>query len=511
MADRGLAGPPPKEAVDYLRRKGVRTGYDYREVWREEHAHAFTVANMMNLDLLTDVQQSIAKAKEEGTTAAAWKKGMAAELAKRGWWGRRPPPDPNDPKAVAAANLYMSRRLDTIWRVNTRQAAQAGAWERGQRSTSHPYILYRVGPSKRHRDQHLAWDGVLLPKDDPFWAVANPMNGWGCKCYTRFVSKAQHQRYVRDGLTHPASGDTAPKGGKKVKTESPQLRVQQYRNDKTGEVHTGFTGIDPGFERNPGIGRMEQLGQQFRRTNRKLALAWDVRPGEPTTRHPDVKPVADGLDVQLNDPAAKGKAEAVIDAIDTFHSDGSLPRIEVIDAPPKAKYLGVFVPRWDPAQGRWTAGHIEIADTGPWPELTAAHEIGHFLDFSGLEQDGSYSSEKAPQKMQRSLRLLLEEIRKTATHKALVAARDDAKKRRHKVLEQHLDDMLTEAELLARSYAQYVAWRAGDATMLDQIDGILARQDVDRLRQWPYADYLPLIHRFDTLFEAQGWMTRTKL
>ena len=51
------AGPPPKEAVDYLRRKGVRTGYDYREVWREEHAVAFTVANMMKVSMLTDVQR----------------------------------------------------------------------------------------------------------------------------------------------------------------------------------------------------------------------------------------------------------------------------------------------------------------------------------------------------------------------------------------------------------------------------------------------------------------------
>ena len=511
MADRDPAGPPPKEAVDYLRRKGLLARYDYREVWREEHAHAFTVANMMKIDLLADVQQSIAKAQEEGTPAARWKAELAAELSKRGWWGRHPPPDPNDKKAVEKANLYISRRLDTIWRVNTRQAAQAGAWERGQRSTSHPYILYRVGPSKHHREQHLAWDGVLLPKDDPFWAVAYPMNGWGCKCYTRFVTKAQYQRYVDRGVPEPVVGDGVP-ARKPVTTESPQLRPMQYRNDKTGEVHTGFDGIDYGFERNPGIGRMEQLGQQFRRTNRKLALAWDVRPGEPTTRRPDVKPVSDGLDVQLTDPAAKGKAEAAIDAIDTFHSDGKLPRIEVIDTPPKAKHLGMFVPPWwDPAQKSWTGGHIEIADTGPWPELTTAHEIGHFLDFSGLEQDGSYSSDKAPQAMLRPLRLLLEEIRKTATHKALVKARDKARKNRDKDLEKRLDYFLTDVELLARAYAQYAAWRAGDATMLNQIDGILAWKGVDRLRQWPYADYLPLIHRFDTLFEAQGWLTRTRL
>lgn len=71
---------------------------------------------------------------------------MAAELSKRGWWGRLPPPDPDDPKAVERANLYVSRRLDVIWRVNTRQAAQAGVWERGQ-----PRPATRPAETRRRR------------------------------------------------------------------------------------------------------------------------------------------------------------------------------------------------------------------------------------------------------------------------------------------------------------------------------------------------------------------------
>ena len=61
------------------------------------------------------------------------------------------------------------------------------------------------------------------------------------------------------------------------------------------------------------------------------------------------------------------------------------------------------------------------------------------------------------------------------------------------------------------AWGQYVAWRPGDQTMIGQIDGILARQDLGKLQQWPYAEFLPLIHHFDTLFEEQGWLTRTKL
>ena len=513
------AGPPPKEAVDYLRHKGVRAGYDYREIWREEHAIAFTVANMMKLDMLEDVQASITKAQEEGWPAERWKKEMAEEMAKRGWWGRRGPPDPNDPKDAADAKRYMSRRLDIIWRVNTRQAAQAGVWERGQRSKSHPYVLYRVGPSKKHRDQHLAWDGVLLSKDDPFWAVANPMNGWGCKCYTRFVSRAQYERYLRDKIPDPPQGDATPKGRKKVTTDSPNLKVRRYKNDETGTMHTGFEGIDDGFERNPGVGRMEQLGEQFRRADRRMALAWDVHPGEPSTKRPNIKPVADGLDVKLTDPATKRKAEATIDAIDTFHRAAGLPRIPVIDREPNESHLGGFTTRWDDGSKRYVADHIELAATET--ELSAAHEIGHFLDFAGLQPDGSYNSEASA--IEDGLRLLLEEIKETNAWKGLIARRDDAKniaattkgallKELYQGLQEDYEYLLQPSELFARAYAQYVAWRSGNATMLAQIDDILAREDPkEKLEHWPYADFLPLIHRFDNLFETHGWLSRTKL
>jgi len=108
-----------------------------------------------------------------------------------------------------------------------------------------------VGPSKEHRHQHLAWDGALLPRDDPFWAVANPRNGWGCKCYTRFVSEAQYRRYTTRGITHPATGDQPTKPGKQVLTTAPVLAPMQYTNPRTGETHTGYRGIDPGVRAQP--------------------------------------------------------------------------------------------------------------------------------------------------------------------------------------------------------------------------------------------------------------------
>ena len=165
--------------------------------------------------------------------------------------------------------------------------------------------------------------------------------------------------------------------------------------------------------------------------------------------------------------------------------------------PQYPRYLGLFTPgHWDPSSGKWVDTNIAIKAPGSWPEMTTAHEIGHFLDYSGL-QGGGYSTD-APGKL---LRLLLQQIEKTSTYKALAKA---SGKRTLKYL-------MAPRELFARAYAQYVAWRSGDETMLGQIDRVLALQGSNKLRQWPYADFLPLIYRFDRLFEAQGWLTRTKL
>ena len=60
--------------------------------------------------------------------------------------------------------------------------------------------MYRVGPSKVHRPEHLAFDGLILDKNDKFWLSHNPPNGWGCKCYTVAVSKARKERYEKEGI-----------------------------------------------------------------------------------------------------------------------------------------------------------------------------------------------------------------------------------------------------------------------------------------------------------------------
>ena len=100
------------------------------------------------------------------------------ELTRLGWWGTQTAIDPITGRAVS---VDVPRRLRTIFETNMRSARAAGQWERIQRTSwSHPYLLYLTGPSHRHRPEHLAWHGLCLSVDDPWWETHFPPGGWGC-------------------------------------------------------------------------------------------------------------------------------------------------------------------------------------------------------------------------------------------------------------------------------------------------------------------------------------------
>lgn len=471
MADSNhAAGPAPREAISYLRRKGARTGFSYQDVWAEEHGMAFTVAKMMNLSLLADVRNSLVRAQQEGTPFEQWRKQMEAHLKKRGWWDEKEVIDPKSGKKVKA-QLGSSRRLQTIWRVNMGQANQAGVWERGQRSSSHPYVLYRVGPSKNHREQHLRWDGTLLPKDDPFWAIANPRNGWGCKCYTRFASSAQHRRYTSTGLP----------GGGKAKTKRPVLQQEVYLNDRTGKTHVGYSGIDHGFEYNPGTSREQQLRTQWR--DRDAIFAQHMEP-EPTAQ-----PVRNALEV---DPAkAKGQRMAALEAlhaIERVHGAENLPTIPVHEVD-NVGFLGQFMLD---RQDRTKPLRINLSKKGAtkWPALTMVHEVGHFLDHSGLSNSPARLKDRESVVEQTTeMRDVMAAIRDTPTFRLLSTPY-----------------YWNQRELWARAYAQYIAWRSGSSTLKAQLDKVLTHErDSTRVRQWPYNEFAPIAGAIDKLLMAKGW------
>lgn len=239
-----LQALPPEEAIAYFRQKGYAVGFDYRDVWQAQHQAAFTVAKAMQLDLLQDIRAEVDRALAEGTTQQEFQKRLIPSLQAKGWWGRQDRLDPVT-GAVREVQLGSPRRLKVIYDTNLRTAHSEGQWERIQaRKASFPYLQYDGGNSEHPRLQHKAWDGLVLPVDDPFWQNHMPVKEWGCKCRVFALTAAQLQRR---GLTV---------------SEAPEVSSAPYVNARTGEVQQIPAGVHPAFHYPPG-GRRASLARHL--------------------------------------------------------------------------------------------------------------------------------------------------------------------------------------------------------------------------------------------------------
>ena len=82
-----------------------------------------------------------------------------------------------------------------------------------------PYWRYRHSPASTvPRAEHVAWDGLILKHDDPFWAAHTPPNGFGCKC---FIESLAERDMKKQGLEVTDQGKI-PFNGKDPDTGLPQ-------------------------------------------------------------------------------------------------------------------------------------------------------------------------------------------------------------------------------------------------------------------------------------------------
>lgn len=228
---------PDAEALRFFRARGLKPSFDWRDVYGAEHAYSFTVAKVTQLDLLRSIRDSLDEALEAGGTFAQWKKNITPVLRSAGWIGKGELIDPLTGEIVQA-ELGTPHRLNKIFNTNMRQARHAGQWERIQGAKEDfPFLQYRIGPAEAHREEHVAWDGMILPVTDSWWDTHTPMNGWNCHCWVKQLTRAQAER----------TGISA----------APPIEERSMVNKRTGEVIKVPRGIDPGFEFNVGRERVK--------------------------------------------------------------------------------------------------------------------------------------------------------------------------------------------------------------------------------------------------------------
>lgn len=213
---------PFEEAIAFFRQKLNLPTATWTDIWQAMHTRAFVVAGAIKADLIQDLRDAIDSAIAQGTTLQTFRKEFDAIVARHGW-------------SYKGGRNWRTR---VILETNIRTAYAAGRW---QQMTDpdllklRPYLLYRHGDSRNPRPHHLAWDGLVLPADDPWWRTHYPPNGWGCKCRVFSITRRELRAM---GKTGP---DTTPDEG-----------AYQWKDKKTGQVHTVPAGIDPGWDYNVG-------------------------------------------------------------------------------------------------------------------------------------------------------------------------------------------------------------------------------------------------------------------
>lgn len=212
---------PFEKAVEFFRDKINIPTQSWQDILDATTQQAFWTAGAMSADLLTDMRDAVDIAINTGISLNKFRKMFDETVEKYGW----------------SYNGSRNWRSKLIYETNMRSAYAQGRYEQQTSpaiTSGRPYLMYRHGNTKDPRPEHLKWDGLILPADDPFWKTHYPPNGYGCKCRVYSLSERDLKRY----------GKTKP-------DKSPEINYYEFI-DKKGKKYKIPEGVDPGFQNEPG-------------------------------------------------------------------------------------------------------------------------------------------------------------------------------------------------------------------------------------------------------------------
>lgn len=233
---------PPEVAIGYFQRKGLKATFSYADMLGAAHDQAFTVAKMTDLDLLAYTRKSLDDALTNGESYNEWRRNLEPTLKKAGWWGERNMVDPLTGNVVKA-RLGSPSRLDMIFRTNMQTAYAVGQWDEIESQAEiAPYLMYDAIDDAVTRPEHRKWDRTVLPVKHAWWKTHFPPNGYNCRCSVIQMD-----------------ADEVAALGLEVDTRAPADGKYAWKNPRTNLEQAIPNGIDPGFNRNPGVQFMESI------------------------------------------------------------------------------------------------------------------------------------------------------------------------------------------------------------------------------------------------------------
>jgi hypothetical protein len=166
-----------------LRLVGTAT---YRDLTPDDHLRSFAVAGAMKADLLADLREAVRRAVEEGETLETFRKDFWGAVDKHGWHGWTG-------EGSEAGEAWRTR---VIYTTNLRKSFSTGRYAQltdPQFVAQYPYWEWiHSGLAKEPRPQHLAWHGMTLRHDHPFWQAYFPPRippDYNCLCRVKAVRR----------------------------------------------------------------------------------------------------------------------------------------------------------------------------------------------------------------------------------------------------------------------------------------------------------------------------------
>lgn len=179
----GVLGLPFAEQIEYFIGKLNLPTQKWDDLLQSAHDLAFVVAGAMKADLLADLHASLLKHMHGGGGLDGYRKDFLDIIEKYGWAGFTGDDRTADNPRGGAG---MAWRPMVTYMTNMRTSHAAGRYKQLTDSPALQYWMWKHSPLvKEPRAQHLAWDGLVLPANHPFWKQHYPPQippHWGCSC-----------------------------------------------------------------------------------------------------------------------------------------------------------------------------------------------------------------------------------------------------------------------------------------------------------------------------------------
>ena len=206
--DIDFAPSPHTEAAAAIRAKVILSQKVFAQLLPELRNRAFTVTGIEAANTLQTVREQIAGL-AEGETWDHAKQGIVDSL---------------EPTLGDGAE----KRATLLLRTHGFQAFNASTWRLAHEDDETTHLQYLATEDDRVRDSHLALNGVILPKNDPFWDQHYPPSEWNCRCRVRTMSADQVSDERHEDLKRPPEGKLVLEGAVKRKLEEGTLVRPQW-------------------------------------------------------------------------------------------------------------------------------------------------------------------------------------------------------------------------------------------------------------------------------------------